>query len=214
METDRHYFFEGLFIVVFAVGAALFFVWLTNTGHRDDVTYRIHFAESVSGLAVGDPVKFRGVDVGTVKAMSLDPQDPRLVQVDVRLRKDTPVKTDTRAVLKLKGITGVVFIELNGGSPEAGSLIATTAEGQIPEIRSEKSSLNAFLDELPKVVTRFATLEEHANRVVADVGGLTNKLKDNPSLLIFPQKNKDKEKDKEKENAAKINPHSTRERGQ
>jgi len=214
MQTDRHYFFEGLFIVVFAVGAALFFVWLTNTGHRDDVTYRIHFAESVSGLSVGDPVKFRGVDVGTVEAMSLDPQDPRLVEVDVRLRKDTPVKTDTRAVLKLKGITGVVFIELNGGSPEAGSLIATTAEGQIPEIRSEKSSLNAFLDELPKVVTRFATLEEHANRVVADVGGLTNKLKDNPSLLIFPQKNKDKEKDKEKENAAKINPHSTRERGQ
>jgi phospholipid/cholesterol/gamma-HCH transport system substrate-binding protein len=214
METDKHYFLEGLFIVVFAVGAALFFVWLTNTGHRDDVTYRIHFAESVSGLAVGDPVKFRGVDVGTVKAMSLDPQDPRLVQVDVRLRKDTPVKTDTRAVLKLKGITGVVFIELNGGSPEAGSLIATTAEGQIPEIRSEKSSLNAFLDELPKVVTRFATLEEHANKVVADVGGLTTKLKDNPSLLIFPQKNKDKEKEKDKENAAKSSPYSARERGQ
>jgi phospholipid/cholesterol/gamma-HCH transport system substrate-binding protein len=214
METDRHYFFEGLFIVVFAVGAALFFVWLTNTGHSDDVTYRIHFAESVSGLSVGDPVKFRGVDVGTVKAMSLDPQDPRQVQVDVRLRKDTPVKTDTRAILKLKGITGVVFIELNGGSPEAGSLIATTAEGQIPEIRSEKSSLNAFLDELPKVVTRFATLEEQANRVVADVGGLTNKLKDNPSLLIFPQKNKDKEKDKDKERAAKSSPHSDLEHGQ
>ena len=122
METDRHYFFEGLFSVVFAVGAALFFVWLTNTGRSDDVTYRIHFAESVSGLSVGDPVKFRGVDVGTVKAMSLDPQDPRQVQVDVRLRKDTPVKTDTRAILKLKGITGVVFIELNGGSPEAGKL--------------------------------------------------------------------------------------------
>ena len=102
METDKRYFFEGLFIVVFAVGAALFFVWLHNSGHRDDVTYRIHFAESVSGLALGDPVKFRGVDVGTVRAMALDPDDPRLVQVDVRLRKDTPVKTDTRAILKLR----------------------------------------------------------------------------------------------------------------
>src|SRR5215813_10973715 len=160
METDKHYFFEGLFIVVFAVGAALFFVWLTNTGHRDDVTYRIHFAESVSGLAVGDPVKFRGVDVGTVKAMALDSDDPRLVRVDVRLRKDTPVKTDTRAMLKLKGITGVVFIELNGGSPQAQSLVAATGDGRIPEIASEKSSLNAFLDELPKVVERFAHLED------------------------------------------------------
>jgi ABC-type transporter Mla subunit MlaD len=108
------------------------------------------------------------------------------------------VKTDTRAMLKLKGITGVVFIELSGGSPEAPSLVAATAQGGIPEIPSEKSSLNAFLDELPKVVERFAHLEDRANRVVADVGGLTSKLKENPSLLIFPQKDKDGDRDKEK----------------
>ena len=118
METDKHYFIEGLFIIGLRVAAAFFFVWLASTGHRDDVLYRIHFAESVSGLALGDPVKFRGVDVGTVKTMAIDAADPRLVQVDVRLRKEAPVKTDTKASLKLKGITGVVFIELNGGSPE------------------------------------------------------------------------------------------------
>ena len=116
METDKHYFIEGLFIIGFSVAAAIFAVWLVGTGHRDDVLYRIHFTESVSGLALGDPVKFRGVDVGTVKAMALDPADPRKVQVDVRLRKGRAVKTDTKASLKLKGITGVVTIELSGGS--------------------------------------------------------------------------------------------------
>ena len=69
METDKRYFIEGLFIIGFAIGIAFFAVWLANSGERDDVTYRIHFAESVSGLSLGDPVKFRGVDVGTVKAM-------------------------------------------------------------------------------------------------------------------------------------------------
>src|SRR5712691_7642628 len=92
METDKHYFIEGLFVIGFTVAAAFAFVWLAGTGHRDDVTYRIHFAESVSGLALGDPVKFRGVDVGTVKGMAIDPVDPRRVEVDVNLRKDTPVK--------------------------------------------------------------------------------------------------------------------------
>src|SRR4029453_9819685 len=131
METDKRYFIEGLFIIGFAIAAALFAVWLVNTGHRDAVIYRIHFPESVSGLALGDPVKFRGVDVGSVNAIGLDPGNAQLVQVDVRLRKETPVKTDTKASLKLKGITGVVYVELNGGSPGAKSLAAVTSEGQI-----------------------------------------------------------------------------------
>jgi len=196
METDRHYFIEGLFIIALAVAAALFFVWLGSSGHRDDVTYRIRFAESVSGLALGDPVKFRGVDVGTVKAMAIDPQDPRLVQVLVRLRKDTPVKTDTKASLKLKGITGVVYIELDGGSAAATSLIAATPEDQIPEIPSEKSTLTAIVEQLPKVLEKFSALEDRAMKVITDAGRLTAKLKEDPSQLIFGPKEKPPEERK------------------
>src|SRR5437016_14243941 len=155
METDRRYFLEGLFIIGFAVAMALFFVWLAGTGHRDDVLYRIHFAESISGLSKGDAVKFSGVDIGTVEAMAIDPVDPQLVQVDVKLRKEAPVKTDTKATLKLKGITGVVFIELNGGTPNAQSLVAATPEGAIPEIPFEKSGLASVMDQLPKGVEKF-----------------------------------------------------------
>src|ERR1700694_5765164 len=127
MEADKRYFLEGLFIIGLVLATALAFIWLSKTGHRDDVLYRIHFSESVSGLALGEPVKFHGVDVGTVKALALDPADARRVQVDVKLRKEAPVKTDTKASLKLKGITGVVFIELNGGGPNAQTLLAMTA---------------------------------------------------------------------------------------
>src|SRR6185503_12291796 len=168
METDRHYFIVGLFIIGLSGVAALFSVWLTGAGHRDDVLYRIHFAESVSGLALGDPVKFRGVDVGTVKALSIDAVDPHRVQVDVKLRKDTPVKTDTRASLNLKGFTGVVFVELNGGSQNAKSLLDVTPDDQIPEIPSEKTGLKAMLDELPKVVDKFSALEDQVKTVVTD----------------------------------------------
>jgi phospholipid/cholesterol/gamma-HCH transport system substrate-binding protein len=213
METDKHYFFEGLFIIIFAAGAALFFVWLANAGHSDDIIYRVHFTESVNGLALGDPVKFQGVDVGTVKAMALDPSDPQKVQVDVRLRKEAPVKTDTKAVLKLKGITGVMFIELSGGSPEAQNLASATPEGQIPEIASAKSSLTTVMDELPKVIEKFGRLEDKANKVVGDVGGLTSKIKENPSVLIWGQKDKEKDKGKNASPAKNGSARST-ERGQ
>lgn len=185
METDRHYFFEGLFIIVLCVAAAIVAVWLGSPGHRDDVTYRIRFPDSVSGLAAGDSVKYRGIDVGTVKSMGIDPDDSRLVLVDVRLRKDAPVKTDTRAALTMKGITGVVFIELNGGDPAAKTLLEVTPPDKVPEIPSEKSGLKAMLDNLPKVVEKFSALGDQVKKVVTGVGGLTNKISDDPSMLIW-----------------------------
>jgi len=191
METDKHYFFEGLFIIVLAIGMAIFAVWLGSPGRQDDVLYRVHFRESVSGLTAGDAVKFRGVDAGTVKSISIDPANTRLVVVDLRLRKETPVMTDTRASLEMKGITGVVVIELNGGDPAAKTLLAATPAGQVPEIPSEKTGLKAMLDDLPKLVgkitlvaDKFSALEDQMKKVLTNVGGLTEKVKDNPSLLL------------------------------
>jgi phospholipid/cholesterol/gamma-HCH transport system substrate-binding protein len=204
METDRHYFIEGLFIIVLSLGVALAFVWLSRSGHRDDMLYRIHFDESVSGLSIGDPVKFRGVDVGTVKAMSLDPTDPQKVQVDVALRKDAPVKTDTKASLKLKGITGVLFIELSGGSPKSQMLAAATPDGRVPEIASEKSPLTTALEALPKAIDRLVALENRAGKVLSDVGATTSEIKENPSSLIWGRsKNASEAASKEKSPAKK-----------
>ena len=191
MESDKHYFIEGMFILVFSVAAALFAVWLGSSGRHDDVYYRIHFPDSVSGLAAGDPVKYRGVDVGTVKSVIIDPDNSRLVRVDVRLRKDTPVKTDTKATLTMKGITGVLYIELYGSDPAAKTLLAVTPAGKMPEIPSEKTGINAMLDELPKLVgkfgamaDKFSAIEGQVKKLVTNVDSVTDKIKDNPSLLL------------------------------
>ena len=199
METDKHYFVEGLFVIGLALATIFFFVWLSGSGHRDDVLYRIRFAESVSGLSRGDPVKYHGVDVGTVKHLALDPHDPRLVLVEAMVAKDAPVKTDTKASLKLKGLTGVVFIELDGGAANAKSLLAATPQGQVPEIPSEKSALASVLDQLPKVaeqlpkvIAKFSGIENQTRQVLSDVGEVTTKVKENPSLLLRRPKKEDK----------------------
>jgi phospholipid/cholesterol/gamma-HCH transport system substrate-binding protein len=112
------------------------------------------------------------------------------VQVDVRLRKEAPVKTDTKASLKLKGITGVVYIELNGGAPNAQTLVAVTPEGQIPEIAAEKSTLTTVMDQLPKVIEQFSAIEKQTKKVMSDVGEVTERVKDSPIMKIFPPKEK------------------------
>ena len=193
METDKRYFIAGLFIIVLAVGVAAGFIWLAGSERRDDVLYHVRFTESVSGLALGESVKYRGVDVGNVKSMALDPVDPRMVLVRVSIRKEAPVKTDTRATLKLKGVTGAMFIELNGGNPKAETLLAVTPGGEVPVIASEKSSLTTAIDQLPRVVEKFTAIEDQAKGVLNDVGALATKVKENPSLLLRRPKEKDKE---------------------
>jgi hypothetical protein len=84
----------------------------------------------------------------------------------------------------MKGITGVVKIELNGGDPAAQTLLAVTPKGNIPEIPSERSGLQAVLDALPKLVEKFSSIEDQVKKVVKNVGGLTDKVSDNPSLLL------------------------------
>ncbi|MEJ0010362.1 MAG: MlaD family protein [Alphaproteobacteria bacterium] len=207
METDRHYFLVGLFIIGLLVAGMLFAVWIEGSGHRDDVLYRIRFADSVSGLSVGDPVKYRGLDVGTVEAMAIDPDNDQLIRVDVRLRKDTPVRTDTQAHLKLKGITGVVNVELTAGSGSAPLLRKVTPKDQVPEIPAEQSSLTAVMDELPKLIAKFSSIEDQMNKLLSDrniaslgdtlgqVNGAAHNANDvsaevkaDPTLLLFHHK--------------------------
>ena len=202
MENEKRYFFEGLFIVVFVAAMAGAFVWLAKTGHRDDVMYRIRFGESVAGLALGDPVKYEGVDVGNVKSMELDKDDPSTVMVAVALRKEAPVKTDTRATLRMKGVTGTMFIELHGGSKDAQRLADATQPGITPEIASEKSTLNLALDELPKLLEGFGAIQKKTQRLLADVGEVTRnakaasknvketteEVKEDPRILLWKKK--------------------------
>lgn len=195
MESDKKYFLEGLFVIVLSIALALFFVWLGRTGNKDDVLYRIHFEESVSGLNLGDPVKYLGVDIGLVDALAIDPEDPSQVQVDVKLHKDAPIKTDTRATLQFKGITGAYFIELKGSTEKAKTLLSVTEPGEIPEIESKKSTFNTLMEELPKVVAKFSAIEDQTKKVVSDIGEVTAKVKENPSLLLRrPKRNKDSDR--------------------
>jgi len=74
-----------------------------------------YFTGDVTGLGVGSAVRYRGVPVGTVRDIRLDPTNVEQVQVLMDVSADAPIKEDTIAQLALQGITGVAFIQLTGG---------------------------------------------------------------------------------------------------
>ena len=145
METHARYFLIGVFSLSILAVLLLFALWLGKLElGKDYQDYDIRFEESVAGLAKGGLVQFQGVQVGEVRKLKLDPIDPRVVIVRVRMTEQTPIKTDTKAQLSFTGLTGVAVIELIGGTPGA-RLLREVEPNSVPIIPSIPSTLTQLM---------------------------------------------------------------------
>ncbi len=112
-----------LAVFVIAVTAALV-AFLAVVGGRRLLEKRTQYfvayrGTSISGLQIGGAVRYQGVEVGSVEDIQFSREDIRTVLVSIGVREGTPVRTDVKAMLVPVGITGLMQIELAGGSNEA-----------------------------------------------------------------------------------------------
>jgi len=141
MNSKVNYTFVGLFVLASILAIFTFVLWLIEPTDQEEMTYyKINFTESVSGLNIDSPVKYRGVTIGQVKKMRINPANIETIEVLVLVEKDAPVKVDTVAKLKAQGITGLSFVDLSEGSKESACLVDISEE-EIPEIKSIPSFL-------------------------------------------------------------------------
>jgi len=146
MEPKVNYFLVGSFVVILGAATLVAMFWLGKTDYRGVYDrYEAFMRESVAGLSVDSTVKYRGVDVGRVKAIALNPDNPEEVRLTLDIARGTPIKTDTIAVLETQGLTGLATINLTGGSREAPPLQA--APGQEYPVIKTGPSLFFRLDE-------------------------------------------------------------------
>jgi len=131
----------GLFLLVaFLIVIALFELLGRETLFTRSVEYRTSF-KSIPTLKLGDPVRLAGVDVGTVRDIRII---GARVEVVLRLKAGTPVKTDSVATIKLTSLLGTYFVDLTFGSPAAqlappGSLLVSS---EPPDINTLVARLN------------------------------------------------------------------------
>jgi len=145
MESKINYTLVGLFVVLLSAGLIIFAYWLGKYGGQQEYDdYYVYMSESVAGLSNDASVKYRGVEVGTVAHIGLNPNNSEQVELLLKIKHKTPIKTDTTATLKLYGLTGLAYLELAGGKRDSPLLTHTTDE--IPVIPS-KPSIFALIDE-------------------------------------------------------------------
>lgn len=167
MEPKQNYLLVGLFVLLSVIGIFTFVVWLSGSGDKRSYTfYRTYVTDSVTGLGTGAAVKYRGVDVGKVTDIAIDTKDRIRVQITMRIVDGTPITQDTVAVLKLLGITGVAYVELEGGSQNSPPL--TAADGAFPTIASRPSELSQLMETAPELMDRASHLLDQLSRIASD----------------------------------------------
>jgi len=164
-----NYAVVGAFVLV--LGAVLVggVLWLASGGAVQK-KYDLYLAiedESVAGLNLNAPVKYNGVDVGKVREIRLDPDNPERVNLLFAIERGTPIKEDTVAVLKTQGLTGIAYVELSGGARDA-PLLRATAGSEYPVIRT-KPSLGARLENvLTNVLAKLDSTSNNINSILSD----------------------------------------------
>lgn len=169
----------GMFVTgaaVLGVAAVFYFggrTWMSETGE-----FVVYFDESVHGLDVGAPVKFRGVRFGRVKEIAIRHDSARgrslvpvVCEVDRQIILDAEgnrvdlsdpavvrdlVDRGLRARLSLVGLSGLMYIELDYASPSEAAEYGAIPDSGRPAI--------------PSVPSLMVGLTEGVAGVTADLG--------------------------------------------
>lgn len=168
MNNKVNYSLVG-FLVLFGITLILAFIyWLLQpSSEQETKTYAIYFNESILGLNIDAPVKYRGIAVGKVSALSISPKNSEQVEVLVTILKSTPIKVDTQAKLTAQGITGLSYINLDMGSNSAAELKENEGE-KYPVIKSTPSFFENFESSLGAVSTKLADTLSQTEKLLND----------------------------------------------
>ena len=172
-----------VFTVVSGLLLVLMLGLLIYPSFRDKgLNYRIVFkGTSVNGLDPGALVKYRGVAVGSVHRVEVNPGDLDSILVFIKISRGFRVRTDMAASQSYAGITGQKFIDLSGGSPAAAPLkpggeiptargLGEQAEDIVVTIESAVHNLNQVLgEENQKRIAQFLANTEQSAAIVSRV---------------------------------------------
>lgn len=175
--------------VITAIGLLLSSILIFGSGTFFKKRYRfvLFFDDNVSGLSTGAPVKFRGVDIGSVKSISLwADADLRRIDIPIVIEVDPQKFTVTgtgkpqmdgsvgglieqglRAKLDIQSfVTGQYYIQLDF----------------LPDTEAKLRGIKTEYSEIPTVKSSFTILSETfrdlpLEQIVEDIGEITGRIK-------------------------------------
>jgi len=167
MESKVNYTVVGLFVVLLITAMFSSVYWLEQYGGKQEYDrYRVYMSESVAGLSPDAAVRYRGVRVGNVEQISINPHNSEQVELLLKIKHNTPVKKDATASLKFFGLTGLAYIELAGSSKK--SPLLKPSASNIPVIPATASTFTRIDETLRGLSAKSTQVLDKFNRLLND----------------------------------------------
>jgi phospholipid/cholesterol/gamma-HCH transport system substrate-binding protein len=106
----------GAVVILIAVSFLMFSINTAKVGKVSGYELNARFS-GIGGLAAGDDVLISGVKVGSVTAVTLDPET-FLAQVRMSIDESVKVPTDTAALISSESLLGGRYLQLEPGADE------------------------------------------------------------------------------------------------
>lgn len=138
MENRSHALLAGLFALLLGLASVAVLWWF---GGKQELTseYLVVTTKTISGLSQQAQVRYRGVRVGKVESIELDPADFSNTLIRISVRKDLPITRGTTAKLGFQGVTGIAHVLLEDSGKDRAPLVGEA--GQLARIPMQESLL-------------------------------------------------------------------------
>jgi phospholipid/cholesterol/gamma-HCH transport system substrate-binding protein len=170
METEGRYTLVGILVLAVVALMTLAIVWLTGAADRIAYqTYTIYFKQqSLDGLAVGSPVKMRGIKVGLVASYRFAEGGDEAVSVTSRIDEGVPVHVGAAAYIKRNLVTGIASVEIDNGPSDSPLLDEAPKGERYPVIAEGSSDIDKVATALSRLAVNGAQVLEKMNVLLSD----------------------------------------------
>jgi len=170
METEGRYTLVGTLVLAVIALMAVAIVWLA--GAADTIayqTYTLYFKQqSLDGLAVGSPVKMRGIKVGVVDGYRFAKGGDEAVSVTARIDEGVPVHVGAAAYIKRNLVTGIASVEINNGPSNSPLLLKAPPGERYPVIAEGRSDIDKVATAVSRLAINGAQVLEKMNTLLSD----------------------------------------------
>lgn len=172
MESRSYALLTGLFTILLGIALAATFIWFRGDS-RVHNRYLVVSTFPVNGLNRQAAVRFRGVEIGKVEDITVDPKDSKVILIQVVLDDSVPITRGTFAQLGYQGLTGIAYVVLDDDGSNTtpvqssgGVMARIEVRGNVFDDLAESSK--ALLQQASELLDRLNKIASETNQVRID----------------------------------------------